>query len=105
MKKIKFSAWVLVTLMILSGCANIKLIAKYDSDSVEPHHATRYSYFWGLKSPTDIEAKCDSKSICKVKTRVTVPQVLITTFTLGIVIPQNIEWECCRPAIRENKLD
>lgn len=57
----------------------------------------QWSYFWGLKPAANLPAGCpDGSDMSKVRS-VTRPEFIIITFlTLGIVVPQQVEWDCAQ---------
>jgi hypothetical protein len=89
----------LVVLFMTTNCMSTKVIAKYDSDSIQPHAATKYTLFWGLLQSQDVPAECPSKCICKVSAETNIGFILLSAVTLGIVVPQRVVWECCGPTI------
>jgi hypothetical protein len=55
-------------------------------------------YFWGLRQAADIKPGCDPRfnHLNKVEVKTKFGQLLISVFTLGIVVPQTVTW-CCAP--------
>lgn len=82
-------------LVLVSSCANLRVISKYDSDNPVPVKVTRVSYFWGLQQPVDVTTGPDCKSMCQVKVKTNFGQVFLSAITLGIVLPQTMEYYCC----------
>ena len=95
MYKVKFSIVILMLAFYVMSCMNVKLIAKYDSDKIQSNSATRITYLWGIIQPRDIPAACPSKAICKVSTETNMGYIIISSVTLGIVVPQRVVWDCC----------
>lgn len=52
--------------------------------------------WWGLVSP-DIPTTCETNAIDEVQFRRTFVQSLIGTFTLGILVPAEVQWRCAKP--------
>jgi hypothetical protein len=102
MNKLMLTLTTGLLLSLLCSCADLKLVSAYKADSVEVHDTTLVTYFWGIKARTDVPARCDSKAICQVKTTVRPGHVILAVFTLGMVIPQHIEWYCCPPPVNDN---
>ncbi|PSR52626.1 hypothetical protein AHMF7605_03345 [Adhaeribacter arboris] len=96
-----------LTLVILlnAGCASTRLIGEYSCDSVQRSTATRVNLLWGIVQPKDIPAQCESKSICQVTTQSNLGFILLSTVTLGIVVPQKVVWCCCPSVEKIEKLD
>ena len=77
-----------------------KVIAKYDSNGIQPHKVTKYTLFWGLLQSRDVPAQCESNCICKVSAETNIGYILLSAITLGIVVPQRVVWECCASQIK-----
>ena len=64
------------------------------------HHryAVALTYFWGLVQPKDIDPKCEAAAnhLNKVVVKTNIGYILLSAITLGMVIPQHVEW-CCAP--------
>lgn len=101
MRKIKFHIVLLAICVMATSCMSTKLVAKYDSDNIIHHKATKITYLWGAIAPKDILAECESKAICQVKTETNLGFICISFITLGIVVPQKVVWDCCGTNIRE----
>src|SRR5450432_636099 len=83
------------------SCSTTRIVSKYDCDTFENNplnKKTTWSFFWGLLQPKDINPKCDARSnhMNKVTVKNNLGFALISVVTLGIVMPQRIEW-CCAP--------
>ena len=81
------------------SCTTTRIVTKYDSDTFANNplnKKTTWSFAWGLVQPKDINPKCDSRSnhmnIVTVKNNLGF--ALISVITLGIVMPQRVEWSC-----------
>lgn len=99
MSKIKFSLLFVTIFLMHTGCMTTHLIAKYDSDLIQSQRTTKVIYLWGILPPRDVLAKCESQSICKIAVKTNLGFILISAATLGIVVPQNVEWDCCPSAV------
>lgn len=57
-----------------------------------------WNYFWGTSKKRDWAAKCPAGSdMTKVRV-ITKPHFIIISFlSLGIVVPQQVEWDCAPP--------
>jgi hypothetical protein len=74
-----------------------RVVSLHDSDSVVKNTKTTWSFAWGLVSPKDINAGCESKHLSSATNTTNLGYILLSTITLGIVVPQTIEWECAPP--------
>mgnify|MGYP006150931555 FL=1 len=92
----RFSILILFSLIFyLASCANLRIVSKYDSDNPAPVQVNRTTYFWGLRQPVDVKTEASCKSICQITVKTNVGQILISVITLGIVVPQSVEYFCC----------
>ena len=85
----------------LESCNTTRIVSKYDCDTFENNplnKKTTWSFLWGLVQPKDINPKCDSRfnHMNKVTIKNNLGFALISVGSLGIVMPQRIEW-CCAP--------
>ena len=83
------------------SCTTTRIVSKYDCDTFENNplnKKTTWSFLWGLVQPKDINPKCDKRfnHMNKVTVKNNLGFALISVATLGIVMPQRIEW-CCAP--------
>lgn len=101
MTKMNLPAILLAIVALCTGCMSTKLVAKYDSDSIVHHQATKITYLWGAMPAKDIPAECDSKAICQVKTQTNFGFICVSFLTLGVVVPQKLVWDCCGEPIKE----
>jgi len=101
MAKVKFYIIFLAILLTTTGCMSTMLVAKYDSDSVIHHKATKVTYLWGAIPAKDVLAECESKAICQVKAETNLGYICVSFLTLGIVVPQKVVWDCCGTNIKE----
>jgi len=102
MKPIVRTALFLILLQPLSqSCSTTKIITQYDCNTVANNPVnkkTTWTYFWGLVQPKDIDPKCETAAnhLNKVVVKTNLGYILLSAVTLGIVIPQHVEW-CCAP--------
>src|ERR1044071_7972280 len=83
------------------SCTTTHIVTKYDCDTFANNplnKRTTWSFVWGLVQPKDINPKCDSRfnHLNKVTVKNNLGFSLISVATLGIVMPQRVEW-CCAP--------
>lgn len=74
---------------------HMRVITVNDSANPVPNRETHWTYFWGLKQHRDILTDESCKSICKVTHITNFGYILISAITLGIAVPQSLEYECC----------
>ncbi|MEO6135274.1 MAG: hypothetical protein ABIP35_08985 [Ginsengibacter sp.] len=84
-----------------TSCSTTQVVSKYDCDTFAHNplnQKTTWSFLWGLVQPKDIIPHCDERSnhMNKVTVKNNYAFALLTVVTLGIVMPQKIEW-CCAP--------
>jgi hypothetical protein len=92
----RFSFLILFSFILsMSSCANLRIVSKYDSDNPAPIQVNRTSYFWGLRQPVDVKTEASCKSICQITVKTNAGHILIAAITLGIVVPQSVEYFCC----------
>lgn len=94
-------AFILVIVSSAYSCTTTRVVSKYDCDTFDNNPLnmkTTWSFAWGLVQPKDINPKCDSRfnHLNKVTVKNNLGFALISVATLGIVMPQRIEW-CCAP--------
>lgn len=83
----------------VGSCTTTRIVTKYDSDTFANNplnKRTTWSFAWGLVQPKDINPKCDSRSnhLDMVTVKNNLGFALISALSLGIVMPQRIEWSC-----------
>lgn len=99
----------LVILVIISSCSTTRIVTVYDCDSVVNNplnRKTTWSFAWGLVQPKDIHPPCDARfnHLNQVTVKTNAGFILISAVTLGIVIPQRVEWCCAPPEVRTDTL-
>jgi hypothetical protein len=93
--------FILVLFCSIYSCTTTRVVSKYDCDTFDNNPInmrTTWSFAWGLVQPKDINPKCDSRfnHLNKVTVKKKLGFALISVVSLGIVMPQRIEW-CCAP--------
>lgn len=87
-----------LVVMLLSSCATLHVWASDDGDSAHGTcldcRTTEWSYAWGLVQPTPVKPDCRNKSMSRVRVKTTFAHALVTVATLGIAMPQTVEWDC-----------
>lgn len=91
--------WVMVAGISLYSCTTTRIVSKYDSDTFANnplHQKTTWSFLWGLVQPKDINPQCDSRfnHLDQVTLKNNLGFSLISVASLGIAMPQRIEWAC-----------
>ena len=95
MKRPHLILLITVASLLTSGCMHLRVTAKDDSSHpvmIKERHA---AYFWGLKQMENIRTPERCKSICKVETTTNMGDIILSFLTLGIVVPQTLEYSCC----------
>lgn len=77
------------------SCMHMRIVAVNDSPNPVPNRETHWTWFWGLVQHPDIPTGEGCRSICKVKAVTNIGQILVSAVTLGIAVPQSLEYECC----------
>jgi hypothetical protein len=100
---IKKYVWMLVggVLLVasLQACSVTEVVASEDGNMATnvctTCERTAFGYFWGLVEPPPIDPQCPGpKTMTKVRATNNFGHALITVLTLGIVMPQQVEWDC-----------
>ncbi len=89
----------LSTSLTFQSCMSTRLVTEADCDTFvnnPTQRKTTWSFFWGMMRPTDIDPKCESSALNGVETKTNLGYILLSAVTLGIVVPQEVEW-CCKP--------
>lgn len=89
----------IVTGFSFNSCTTTRIVTKYDSDTFANnplYQKTTWSFAWGLVQPKDINPKCDSRfnHLDQVTVKNNLGFALISVVSLGIVMPQRVEWAC-----------
>ena len=98
-----FSLLVCVSvLLVTTGCSTTRIVTKYDCNTIANNPVnkkTTWTFAWGLIQPKDIDPKCEVSfnHMNRVEVKTNLAYILLSAATLGIVIPQRVEW-CCAPA-------
>jgi len=71
-----------------------RIVSEYDNDSIVKHKKTSWTYAWGLVTPKDIDPECTSKRMNSVTSCTNLGYILLSAITIGIIVPQTVEWEC-----------
>ena len=104
MARFSSSSIIIGIFFLTSSCVHTRLVSLYSSDNIQHHTATRINYLWGLVQPKDIQAQCESNTICQVVSQTNLGYILLSAATLGIVVPQKVVWDCCPSVEKEEKL-
>jgi len=85
----------------IDSCTTTRIVSKYDCDTFANNplnKRTTWSFAWGLVQPKDIIPNCDKRfnHLNQVTVKNNLGFALISVVTLGIVMPQRVEW-CCAP--------
>ena len=88
-----------------SACSTTRIVSRYDSNrpvNNSVNKRTTWTYAWGLVQPKDIDPKCEASAnyMTKVTVKTNLGYIFLSAITLGIVIPQHVEWACSPPVLR-----
>lgn len=95
----------LISVVIHSCAVTDTVVAHYNSD--QPAKAkqlthvgeTHWSFFWGLIKQGDWPAGCQQGSnMSKVRVKTNAGFIIISFISLGIAVPQKLEWDCGPPS-------
>ena len=102
----------LVLVVMLSSCAvSDTVVSRHFSD--QPAKAkqlshvgkTHWSYFWGLLKQDEWRAECQSGShMSRVRVKTNPGFIIVSFLSLGIAVPQKLEWDCSPPARDEGEI-
>ena len=100
-QNIKSLLFFLFALCVLQSCSTVNLVSKYDCNTVAHNNVnskTTWTFAWGLVQPKDIDPHCEKSfnHLNKVTVKTNLGFILLSAVTVGIVIPQRLEW-CCAP--------
>jgi hypothetical protein len=92
---------ILAGTVAIDSCTTTRIVSKYDCDTFANNplnKRTTWTFAWGLVQPKDINPNCDKRSnhLNQVTVKNNLGFALISVVTLGIVMPQRVEW-CCAP--------
>lgn len=92
----------LMACTLLANCSTTHIVTKYDCNTVANNNVnskTTWTFAWGLVQPKDIDPGCEAtfNHLNKVTVKTNVGFIFLSAVTLGMVIPQRVEW-CCAPA-------
>ncbi|MGI9546573.1 MAG: hypothetical protein ACR2MM_05025 [Flavobacteriaceae bacterium] len=92
---------ILLTLCLListTSCSVTEVAASEDASTAEglceACEKTTWSFAWGLVEPVPIDPDCRTGTMTKVRSRWNLGFALISVASVGIVIPQRVEWDC-----------
>ena len=88
----------LLVLLLLPSCATLHVWAADDGERADGTcpdcRTTEWSFAWGLVQPTPVKPECRNKSMSRVRVKTSLGHALVTVATLGIAMPQTVEWDC-----------
>jgi hypothetical protein len=96
-------------IVVVNSCTTTRVVSKYSCNTVANNPVnkkTTWAFFWGLVQPVDVVPNCDPlfNHLNKVETKTNLGFAIITTATLGIVMPQRVSWCCAPPEIATDTL-
>lgn len=84
------------SLLLCQSCMVSRIVHEDDCDSAFMKKKTTWSLVWGLVQPKDINPQCRNGGMNKVAVKTNLGFILISAVTVGLVVPQRLEW-CCTP--------
>jgi hypothetical protein len=84
---------VIISLSLLAGCAQHRLIVARPNPTGAPHIATSNSFGWGAVQRRTV-AECPTNLIDEVRVHQNLGQALASVLTLGLYMPTRIEYVC-----------
>ncbi len=103
--KVRIWSSALLLFVLLESCTvTDSVVSRYVAD--EPARgkhlthvgATHWSYLWGLLKQEDWGAGCQTGSdMTQVRVRTNPLFITISFLSLGLVVPQRLEWDCAPP--------
>ena len=99
----------LVAGLLAGSCTTTRVVSKYSCNTIANNPVnkkTTWAFLWGFVQPVDINPNCDAvfNHMNKVETKTNLGFAIITTATLGIVMPQRVTWCCAPPEIATDTL-
>lgn len=96
----------LAAVLLFPSCSvSDTVVSRYNSDL--PAHGrhlshvgkTHWSFFWGILKKEDWAAGCSDTcaNISKVRVVTNPGFIIVSALTLGIAVPQKVEWDCATP--------
>ncbi|MDP3767425.1 MAG: hypothetical protein Q8S13_05380, partial [Dehalococcoidia bacterium] len=87
-----------VTLAASSGCYHYLVQVPNTDPATEWQKRTVVSYAWGLVGDHDTHTlNCEpSNALNDVRTTTNLGYIVLTTLTLGLVAPAQVEWRCAK---------
>jgi hypothetical protein len=95
MKRPTITLLITATAILNTGCMHLRVVAKDDSSHPVAIRVRHSAYFWGLKQRENIRTPERCNTICKVETTTNMGDIIISFLTLGIIVPQTLEYSCC----------
>jgi hypothetical protein len=102
----------LLVLLLLESCAvSDTVVSRHTSDQpARARHlshvgSTHWSYLWGILKAEDWDAGCQSGSdMTRVRVKTNPLFITVSLLSLGLVIPQRLEWDCAPPSRSPGKI-
>lgn len=88
--------------MVLAGVAACSTVEVEGSGSIAPDAITGsetiHGSLYGFRWQPYVTEKCGTDSLFRVEAHTNAPMLAVSVLTLGIYVPQTIEWWCYSPA-------
>lgn len=82
-------------LLLFSSCMQTNVVVKYDNDNPVATKVTKWNFLWGALQSRDVKVEDTCESICMVKMKNNIGQIMLSAVTLGAVVPMSMEYRCC----------
>lgn len=84
----------------LSGCYHYRVAAANSAPADDGHSATKHALVWGLLEEGTTEPNCQGNGLAEVEASTNFGFVLLSVVTLGVWVPQKLEWKCAKDRLR-----
>ncbi len=104
MKNVLLTIFSAVALIIISGCMSFELEGDglktpKSAHGSETVHGSLYGFEW---SSREIEKCSDNLGLLRVEYHTNILYILASTCSLGLYVPQAVEWWCQAPPLDDN---
>ncbi len=93
---------VAASLLVLSGCYHYRVAAAVAPPADELEASTKWSFLWGAIQSKESNPDCKGNGVSEVTATTTGFDLLLGVVTLGIVLPNRLEWRCAKDRVRED---
>ncbi len=96
----------MLCLLWVSGCAHYRVQAPgaAGAGATEPEGEVLWSLAWGIVQEQPRVDNCEDQALAEVTQSTNLGFALISVVTLGIAMPQRVEWRCAKAQPTEGDL-